>query len=69
MKVLGDGTYGFSSLSAKIRKSNRFQISWQRQHFVSHLKTLSVDLAAEFEPAISLLKKIIVEPFPCDTSM
>ena len=38
-----DGTYGFSSLSEKTRKSNRLQMSLQRQHFLfSYLKTLSV---------------------------
>ena len=43
MKVLWDGTYGFSSLSKKTRKSNRLQMSLQRQHFLlSYLKTLSV---------------------------
>ena len=36
-------SYGFSSLSEKIRKSIRSQISLQRQHFLlSYLKTLSV---------------------------
>ena len=41
--MLWNGTYGFSSLSEKIRKSNRSQMSLQRQHFlVSYLKTLSV---------------------------
>ena len=43
VKVLWDGTYGFSSLSEKTRKSNHLQISLQRQHFLlSYLKTLSV---------------------------
>ena len=28
------GTYGFSSLSEKTRKSNRLQMSLQRQHFL-----------------------------------
>ena len=43
MQVLWDGTYGFSSLSEKTRKSNRLQMSLQRQHFLlSYLKTLSV---------------------------
>ena len=41
-----DGTYGFSSLSEKTRKSNRLQMSMQRQHFLlSYFKTLSVGLA------------------------
>ena len=34
VKVLWDGTYGFSSLSEKTRKSNRLQMSLQRQHFL-----------------------------------
>ena len=42
LKVLWDGTYGFSSLSEKTRKSNHLQLSLQRQHFLlSYLKTLS----------------------------
>ena len=43
-KVLWDGTLGFSSsVSEKISKSHRFQMSLQRQHFpLRHLKTLSV---------------------------
>ena len=43
IKVLWDGTYSLSSLSEKTRKSNRLQMSLQRQHFLlSYLKTLSV---------------------------
>ena len=43
VKVLWDGTYGFSSLSEKTRKSNHLHMSSQRQHFLlSYLKTLSV---------------------------
>ena len=43
VKVLWDGTYGFSSLSEKTRKSNCLQMSLQRQHFLlSYLKILSV---------------------------
>ena len=43
VKVLWEGTYGFSSLSEKTRKSNHLQISLQKQHFLlSYLKTLSV---------------------------
>ena len=33
VKVLWDGTYGFSSLSEKTRKSKHSQMSLQRQHF------------------------------------
>ena len=32
VKLLCDGTYGLSSLSEKTRKSNRLQMSLQRQH-------------------------------------
>ena len=40
------GPYSFSSLSKTTTKSNCFQMSLQRQHFlVSYLKTLSVGLA------------------------
>ena len=40
VKVLLDGTYGFSSLSEKTRKFNHLQMSLQRQHFLlSYLKT------------------------------
>ena len=43
VKLLWDGTYGFSSLFDKSRKSNHLQSSLQRQHFLlSYLKTLSV---------------------------
>ena len=43
VKVLWDGTYGFSSLFEKTRKSNHLQMSLQRQYFLlSYLKTLSV---------------------------
>ena len=39
IEVLWDGTYGLSSLSEKTRKSNRLQMSLQRQHFLlSYLK-------------------------------
>ena len=42
-RVMWDGTYGLSSSSEKTRKSNRLQMSLQRQHFLlSYLKTLSV---------------------------
>ena len=42
----GHGTYGLLSLSDKTGKSNRLQMSLQKQHFLlSYLKTLSVGLA------------------------
>ena len=51
VKVLRDGTYGFSSLSEKTRKSNHLQISLRRQHFLlSYLKTLSVGPARPLNP-------------------
>ena len=41
--MLWDGTYGFSSLSDETRKSNRLQMSLQKQHFLlSYFKTISV---------------------------
>ena len=44
--MLWDGTYGFSSLSEKTRKSTRLQMSLKRQHFLlSYLKTLDVGLS------------------------
>ena len=51
VKVPWDGTYDFSSLSEKTRKSNDLQISLQRQHFLSYLKTLSVGEARVFDSA------------------
>ena len=43
VKVLWDGTYGFSPLSEKTRKPNYLQMSSQKQHFLlSYLKTLRV---------------------------
>ena len=43
VKVLWDGTFGFSSLFEKTRKSNHLLMSLQRQHFLlSYLKILSV---------------------------
>ena len=64
-KVLWDGTYGFSSLSEKTRKSKHLQMSLQRQHFLlSYLKTLSVGPAGVWardfplgRPALSQLSQ------------
>ena len=54
VKVLWDGTYGFSSLSEKTRKSNHLQMSLQRQHFLlSYLKTLWELVRPGFEPVTS----------------
>ena len=51
VEVLWDGTYGFSSLSEKTRKSNHLQMSLQRQHFLlSYLKTLIVCPAGVWTP-------------------
>ena len=45
--MLWAGTYGFSSLPEKTRKSNHLQMSLQRQHFLlSYLKTLGVGPAS-----------------------
>ena len=53
--MLWDGTYSFSSLSEKTRKSNRLQVSLQRQHFLlSYLKTLSVGPAGVWNSDLSL---------------
>ena len=42
-KCSWEGTYGFSSLSEKTRKSNHLRMLLKRQHFLlSYLKTLSV---------------------------
>ena len=55
VKVLWDRTYGFLSLPEKTRKSNHWQMSLQRQHFLlSYWKTLSVALVRPgFEPVTS----------------
>ena len=55
MQGLWDGAYGLSSLSEKTRKSNRLQMSLQRQHFVlSYLKTLSVGPAGTWTSGLPL---------------
>ena len=55
VKVLWDGTYGFSSLSEKTRKSNCLQMSLERQHFLlSYLKSLSVVPAGVRTPDLPL---------------
>ena len=55
VKVLWNGTYGFSSLCKKTRKSNQLQMSLQRQHFLlSYLKTLSVGPAGVWSRDIPL---------------
>ena len=49
--MLWDGTYRFSSVSKKTRKTNRLQRLLQRQHFLlSYLKTLSIGPAGGFNP-------------------
>ena len=54
VKVLWDGTYGFSSLSEKTRKSKHLQMSLQRQHFIlSYLAGPRVLVRLGFEPATS----------------
>ena len=60
VKVLWEGTYGFSSLSEKTRKSNRLQMSLQRQHFLlSYLKTLSVGLAGHWTRDLPLGRLVL----------
>ena len=69
VKVLWEGTYGFSSLSEKTRKSNDLQMSLQRQHFLlSYLKTLDPGPAGVWthdwanQVAVSLWKMVKVAP-------
>ena len=60
VKVLWDGTYGFSSLSEKTRKSNHLQMSLQRQHFLlSYLKTLSVGPAGVWTRDLPLGRPVL----------
>ena len=61
VKVLWDGTYSFSSLSEKTRKSKHLQMSFlQRQHFlVSYLKTLSVGPAGVWTHDLSLARSAL----------
>ena len=60
VKVLWDGTYGFSSLSEKTRKSNHLQMSLQRQHFLlSYLKTLSVCQAGVWTRYLPLSRPVL----------
>ena len=66
VKVLWDGTYGFSSLSEKTRKSNHLQLMpLQRQHFLlSYLKGLchcSPVHFANYSPSIAMELKVIKE--------
>ena len=53
VKVLWDGTYGFSSLFEKTRKCNHLQMSLQRQHFLLSYLRPWVLVRAGFEPATS----------------
>ena len=60
VKVLWDGTYSFSSLSEKTRKSNHLQMSLQRQHFLlSYLKTLSVGPAGVWTRDLPLGRPVL----------
>ena len=62
VKVLWDGTYGFSSLSEKTRKSNHLQLSLQRQHFLlSYLKTLSVGAVGVWTRGLSLGRPVLAQ--------
>ena len=44
VKVLWEGTYGFSSLSEKTRKYNHLQMSLHRQHFLGPTTVWTCDL-------------------------
>ena len=60
-KGLWDGAYGLSSLSEKTRKSNRLQMSLQRQHFLlSYLKTLSVGPAGVWTYGLPLSRPVLI---------
>ena len=62
MQGLWDRAYGLSSLSEKNRKSNRLQMSFQRQHFfLSYLKTLSVGLAGTWTSSLPLGRPVLIQ--------
>ena len=62
MHGLWDGAYGLSSLSEKTRKSNRLQMSLQRQHFLlSYLKTLSVGLGGTWTSGLPLGRPALIQ--------
>ena len=64
VKVLWDGTYGFSSLSEKTRKSNHLQMSLQRQRFLlSYLKTLRVGPAGVWTRDLPLGRQAFSQRF------
>ena len=69
MKVLWDGTYGFSSLPKKTRKSKHLQMSLQRQHFLLS-KTLSVGLAEVWTRNLPVWNFCcwVADIPPCETS-
>ena len=67
VKVLWDGTYCFSSLSEKNRKSNHLQILLPRQHFLlSYLKTLSVGQAGVWTPSWANQAAVILHHYSYD---
>ena len=62
MQGLWDGAYDLSSLSEKTRKSNRLQMSLQRQHFLlSYLKTLSVGPAGTWTSGLPLGRPALIQ--------
>ena len=69
MKVLWDGTYGFSSSPKKTRKSKHLQMSLQRQHFLLS-KTLSVGLAEVWTRNLPVWNFCcwVADIPPCETS-
>ena len=57
-----DGAYGLASLSEKTGKSNRLQMSLQRQHFLlSYLKTLSVGPAGVRTNGLPLSRLALIQ--------
>ena len=62
MQGLWDGAYGLSSLSEKTRKSNRLQMSLQRQHFLVsyYLKTPSVGPAGTWTSGLPLSRPALI---------
>ena len=63
ISVRRDLLYGFSSLSEKTRKSNRLQMSLQRQHFLlSYFKTLIVGSAGVQTHDLPLSRPALSQP-------
>ena len=68
-----NGAYDLSSLSEKTRKSNRLQMSLQRQHFrLSYLKTLTVGPAGTWASGLPLSRPALTHllfSWPGDINM